>query len=79
MYRTSYGNQRHNYSSGSLNKDSMKRSNHFGGTGTSFNASRSPLYPIGPTLTQPAFKPMNKGFIPSPYLPKSGSKWSTMI
>lgn len=32
--------------------------------------SRSPLYPIGPTLTQPEFKPMQRGT--SPYVSRQG-------
>lgn len=65
MYRNPYGR---NYSSGSLNKDSYNRVPGFGGTGSSFNVSRPPLYPIGPLLTQPGFAPVNRGFSPSPYL-----------
>ena len=33
-------------------------------------ASRAPLYPIGPTLTQPEFKPMQRGV--SPYASRQG-------
>lgn len=32
--------------------------------------SRSPLYPIGPTLTQPEFKPIQRGV--SPYMSRQG-------
>jgi hypothetical protein len=32
--------------------------------------SRSPLYPIGPTLTQPEFKPVQRGV--SPYVSRQG-------
>jgi hypothetical protein len=33
-------------------------------------AARSPLYPIGPTLTQPEFKPLQRGV--SPYISRQG-------
>lgn len=33
-------------------------------------SSRAPLYPIGPTLTQPEFKPMQRGM--SPYASRQG-------
>ena len=79
MFRNSRLN---NYSSGSLNKESMRRSNVIagslhkegmgrsniiGGTGGAFYP-RAPLYPIGPTITQPNFKVMTRGHSPSPYL-----------
>lgn len=32
--------------------------------------ARSPLYPIGPTLTQPEFKPIQRGV--SPYVSRQG-------
>lgn len=39
---------------------------HFRASASGFSQSRTPLYPIGPTLTQPEFKPMARGA--SPYL-----------
>ena len=35
---------------------------------------RAPLYPIGPTLTQPQFQPIQRGVSPSPYLAREGIK-----
>ena len=65
MYRNSYGN---NYSSGSIGKETWKKSGGFAGRDSSYTGTRSPLYPIGPSLTQPGFTPVNRGFSPSPYL-----------
>ena len=65
MHRSRYGN---NYSSGSLNKESMRRSNiGMNSTAGGFH-TRAPMYPIGPTLTQQGFRPMNRPMSPSPYL-----------
>jgi hypothetical protein len=41
-------------------------------TGTNFNNSRSPLYPIGPSLTQQEFHPIKRAPLPSPYLSRQG-------
>ena len=38
-----------------------------------FGHSRSPLYPVGPTLPRPEFKPVQtRGLSPSPYLNRQG-------
>ena len=44
------------------------RANSFSKTGTQFNQSRSPLYPIGPSLTQQEFHPVRRAPSPSPYI-----------
>ena len=63
MNRNSYQSYSGTYYNGGANKTA---SSGLGGT----NAQRSPLYPIGPTLTQPEFKPIQRGT--SPYLSRQG-------
>lgn len=54
---------------GGFNQSSQQRYTSSNG----FN-QRSPLYPIGPTLTQPEFRPMTRGMSPSPYLNRQSMK-----
>ena len=48
--------------------NSQSTQNQFRYTSSSGFGQRPPLYPIGPTLTQPEFKPMARPMSPSPYL-----------
>ena len=65
MYRNSY--QTHT----SFNSQPHSQ---FRYTSTTGFGQRAPLYPIGPTLTQPEFKPMQRGVSPSPYLNREGMR-----
>lgn len=62
MYRNSYNTG----NSFSLTSQSRVR-----GTSTSGFGVRSPLYPIGPTIPQPQYQHIQRGFSPSPYLNKN--------
>lgn len=61
MYRNNYNTQT-GFSS------ALPQHSQYRYTSTTGFGQRAPLYPIGPTLTQPEFKPMQRGLSPSPYL-----------
>lgn len=63
MYRSNYKTQQ-GFSS-AQHYQPQYRQTEIGGFG-----QRMPLYPIGPTITQPEFRPIQRGVSPSPYLSK---------
>lgn len=63
MYRNSYN------PSASFSQTHQSR---IRGTSSSGFGARASLYPIGPTLAQPEFQGIQRGFSPSPYLNKAG-------